>query len=152
MTLPAVHAQLTAAVENLWQAVSELVLIAHEDLPGDADLAAVDDLSERVSELQGEVAAARALLQNGDLLVSRLPPFAAHLDAALLRYWRDLRSYPAVSALRQAVRRQGAELAAWEGIVEASAARCEEPFAVVAATLNACWQEICQQPMSRRSS
>jgi hypothetical protein len=152
MTLSAVHAQLTVAVEDLWQAVSELVLIAHEDRPGDADLAAVDDLGERVSELQGEVAAARTVLRDGDLLVPGLPQFAAHLDAALLRYWRDLRSYPAVSALRQAVGRRGAELVAWEGIVEASATRCEQPFAVVAATLNACWQEICQQPMSRRSS
>jgi hypothetical protein len=152
MTLPAVHAQLTLAVEGLWQAVSELVLIVHEDRPGNADLAAVDDLVERVSELQGEVAAARALLGDGDLLVPRLPGMAAHLDAALLRYWRDLRSYAALSTLRQAARRQGGELPAWEGSVEASAARCEEPFAVVAATLNACWQEICQQPMSRRSS
>jgi hypothetical protein len=152
MTLPAVHAQLTVAIEGLWQAVSELALIVHEDRPGDADLAAVDDLGERVSELQGEVAAARALLRDGDLLVPRLPRFAAHLDTALLHYWRDLRSYPVVSALRQAARRQGGELPAWEGSVEASAARCEEPFAVIAATLNACWQEICQQPMSRRSS
>jgi hypothetical protein len=152
MTLPAVHAQLTVAVEGFWQAVSELVLIVHEDRPGDADLAAVDDLGERVTELQGEVAAARALLRDGDLLVPRLPQVAARLDAALLRYWRDLRSYPAVSALRQAVRRQGGELPSWEATVEASAARCEEPFAAVAATLNACWQEICQQPMPRRSS
>jgi hypothetical protein len=152
MTLPEAHARLAVAVEDLWQAVSELVLIVHEDRPGDVDLAAVDDLGERVSELQGEVAAARALLRDGDMLVPRLPRFAAHLDAALLRYWRELRSYPAVSALRQAVGRQGGELPAWEGTVEASAARCEEPFAVVAATLNACWQEICQQPMSRRSS
>jgi hypothetical protein len=152
MTLPAVHAQLAAAVEGLWEAVSELALIVHEDRPSYADLAAVDDLGERVSELQGEVAASRALLRDGDLLVPRLPGVAAHLDAALLHYWRDLRSYPPVSALRQAVRRQGGELPSWEATVEASAARCEEPFAVIAATLNLCWQEICQQPMSRRSS
>jgi hypothetical protein len=152
MTLPAVYTQLAAAVEGLWEAASELVLIVHEDRPSDADLAAVDDLGERVSELQGEVAASRALLRDGDLLVPRLPQVAAHLDAALLHYWRDLRSYPAVSALRQAVRRQGGELPSWEATVEASATRCEEPFAVIAATLNTCWQEICQQPMSRRSS
>jgi hypothetical protein len=151
MTLPAVHAQLTVAVERLWGAVSELVLIAHEDRPKDADLAVVDDLGERVSELQGDVAAARALLRD-DLLVPRLPEVAAHLDAALLRYWRDLRSYPAVSALNRAVRRQGGELPVWGATVEASAARCEEPFDVIVATLNTCWQEICQQPMSRRSS
>jgi hypothetical protein len=152
MTLPAVHAQLIVAVEGLWQAVSELALIVHEDRPGHADLAAVDDLGERVSELQGEVAAARVLVRDGDLLVARLPQVAAHLDAALLRYWRDLRSYSAVWALRQAAHRQGGELPAWEATVQASAARCEEPFAAIAATLNTCWQEICQQPMSRRSS
>jgi hypothetical protein len=152
MTLPAVHAQLTAAIDELWQAVCELVLIVHEDRPGDADLAAVDDLGERVSELQGEVAAARALVRESDPLLLLLPQVAAQLDAATLRYWRDLRSYPAVSGLRQAVRRQGGELPAWEATVEASTARCEDPFAAVAATLNTCWQEICQQPMSRRSS
>jgi hypothetical protein len=152
MTLPAVHAQLTVAVERLWEAVSELVLIVHEDRPNDADLAAVDDLGERVSELQGDVAAARALLRDDDLLVPRLPEVAAHLDAALLRYWRDLRSYPAVSALHRAVRRQGGELPVWGATVAASVARCEEPLDVIVATLNTCWQEICQQPMSRRSS
>jgi hypothetical protein len=152
MTLPAVHAQLTAAVEDLWQAVCELVLTVHEDRPGEVDLAAVDDLGERVSELQADVAAARELLRDSDQLVPRLPEVAAHLDAALLRYWHDLRSYPAVSALRQGVRRQGGESPVWEATVEASAARCEEPFGAIASSLNACWQEICQQPMSRRSS
>jgi hypothetical protein len=152
MTLPATHAHLTVAVEGLWQAVSELALIVHEDRPTATDLAAVDDLAERVSELQGDVAEARALLSNDGAFVPSLPRFAAHLDAAQLRYWRDLRSFPAVSALRQAARRQGGELLAWWGSVEASAARCEEPFAATASALNACWQEICQQPMSRRSS
>jgi precorrin-6B methylase 1 len=152
MTLEATLAQLADAVEGVWEPVSELTLIVHEDRPRATDLAAVDALAERVSELQGEVAAARAMVRSGDVLVPGLPRLAAHLDAAQLRYWRDLRSFPAVSALRQAARRQGRELAAWQGSVEASATRCEEPFAVTVAALNACWQEICQPPMSRRSS
>jgi hypothetical protein len=151
MTLPATLAQLTVAVEGLWQSVSELVLIVHEDRPAATDLAAVDDLAERVSELQGDIAEARSLLRDGDTLVPRLPRLAAHLDAASLRYWRDLRSFPSVASLRQATRRRGGELPAWEASVEASAARCEEPFAVTVSTLNACWHEICH-PMSRRSS
>jgi hypothetical protein len=152
MTLPAAHARLAAAVEDLWQAVSELALTVHEDRPDASDLVAVDDLAERVSELQGEVAAARALLGDGDPIVPRMPDVAAHLQAAQLRYWRDLRSFPAVSPLRQAARRRGGELPAWVGSVEAGAARCEAPFAGADAALTACWQEICDSPMSRRSS
>lgn len=152
MTVPTIHAQLAGAADDLWQAVAELALTVHEDRPAGSDLAAVDDLAERVSELQADVAAARDMLRDGDPMVPRLAHFAAHLDAAHLRYWRDLRSFSAVSALRGAARRRGGELPAWQGSVEVGAARCEQPFAVAVATLNAWWQELCQQSMSGRSS
>jgi hypothetical protein len=152
VTLPAAASRLTASVDELWRSVSELVLTVHEDRPAGSDLAAVDELSERVSELQGEVAAARTLLRPGEPLVPALPDIAAHLDAAQRRYWRDMRGYAAVAVLRGTSRRHGGGLPAWRGAVEASAARCEEPFAMTATALNACWQEICQLLMPRRSS
>jgi len=61
MTLLGAEQALTEAVEQLWQAVGELALTVYEDRPAGADLAVVDDLGEQVSELQGEVAAARLL-------------------------------------------------------------------------------------------
>jgi hypothetical protein len=152
MTVPSIQAQLVGAADHLWQSVSELAITVHEDRPVASDLAAVDDLAERVSELQADVAAARGLLRDDDPVMPRLAELAAHLYAAHLRYWRDLRSFSAVSALRGAARRRGGELPGWQNSVEAGAARCEEPFAVVISTLNAWWQEICQHSMSGRSS
>jgi hypothetical protein len=152
MTLPDAASRLAASVDELWQAVSELVLTVHEDRPAGTDLAAVDELSERVSELQGEVAATRDLLRPGEPLVPVLPDIAAHLDAAHRRYWRDMRGYAPVAALRAVSRRRGGDLPPWRGAVEASAERCEAPFAATANALNACWQEICHPSMPRRSS
>jgi hypothetical protein len=152
MTLPAAVDGLAASIEDLWQSVSELVLTVHEDRPADSDLAAVDELSERVSELQGDVAAARTLVRAADPLVPVLPRVAALLDGAGRRYWRDVRGYSAVAALRGAARRRGGDLPAWRGAVEAGALRCEHPFAATATALNACWQEICLPSTLRRSS
>jgi hypothetical protein len=151
MTLSAAAARLTRSVDELWHAVAELALTVHEDRPAGTDLAVVDELAEQVSELQGDVAAVRDLLRPGEPLVPALPGIAAHLDVAERRYWRDVRGYAAVAELRAAGRRHGGGLPAWRGAVEASALRCEVPFAVTATALNACWQEICHPSMPRRS-
>lgn len=149
MTLITAEQTLIRAVEQLWQAVCELVLIVHEDRPHDADLAVVDDLAEQVSELQGEVAAARQLLRAAEgrmvaELVPSLPQVGAQLDAAGRRYWRWLRSHAPVAELRRTARRnRGCELVGWQQSVEASAERCEEPLAACAAAMHACWQEVC---------
>jgi len=148
MTLLGAEQALTEAVELLWQAVGELALTVYEDRPAGADLAVVDDLGEQVSELQGEVAAARLLLRAAEggtavELVTCLPQVAALLDAAGRRYWRRLRAYAPVAELRRAARRGGAELPWWQRSVEAGAARCEEPLAACAAAVSACWREIC---------
>jgi hypothetical protein len=141
MTLVGAEQVLARAVEQLWQAVGELALTVYEDRPAAADLAVVDDLAEQVSELQGEVAAARGVLRAA--LVPDLPELAAHLDAATRRYWRRMRAYAPVAELRRAARRSGdAELAAWQRSVETGAARCEEPLAACATAVNACWREV----------
>ncbi|MEV6344854.1 hypothetical protein [Actinoplanes sp. NPDC051851] len=152
LTLPAAASQLATSVDELWRSVSELVLTVEEDRPEGLDLAAVDEFSERVIEMQGSVASARDLLRPGAPLVPVLPEVAASLDDAHRRYWRDMRGYAAVAALRGASRRHGGGLPAWRGAVEASAERCEAPFARTAEAVNACWQEICHASMPRRSS
>ncbi len=151
MTLITAQQALSRAVEELWQAVGELALIVYEDRPRDADLAVVDDLAEQVSELQGEVAAARQLLRVAEgrtvaELVPCLPEVSAHLDATARRYWRRLRAHTPVAELRRAARSRRGELPGWQHSVDDSAARCEEPLVACAAAMHACWQEVCGTP------
>jgi hypothetical protein len=143
MTWQSAEAGLVDAVEGLWQSVSELVLIVFEDQPEDADLAAVDDFTERVSEVQAHLAAARGLLQGAGRLTQRLPAVHVHLAAATTRYWRDVRAFGPVVELRRVARERGGALPAWLRGVEASARRCEHPLGAATLALNSCWQEIC---------
>ena len=62
MTRQRAHAELGSAIDELWAAVCELVLIALEDAPSPSDLAVVDDLVNSVSGLQGDVVVWRDLL------------------------------------------------------------------------------------------
>jgi hypothetical protein len=159
MTIPTAEQALYDGVERLWQAVSELVLTVHEDRPVDTDLVVVDDLAEQVSELQGDIAAVREILEparaaDADTF-ARLPYVAARLDAAGTRYWRELRAYGPVGELRRAARRGGGEFSAWQRSVDASVQRCEEPLTDCVAALHARWRELCRPlatPSSRRSS
>jgi hypothetical protein len=150
VTVDRAVAQLTAAVEDLWAAVSELALIVMEDQPHDDDgLAVADQLVETVSELQGSVAAARAQLaacttDDGRTTITALPQVSAHLRAASDRYWRDLRGHAPVAHLRAGSRQRGGAWPSWRSSVEQSTARCAEPFDAVAAAVDAGWQEICQ--------
>jgi hypothetical protein len=141
--------QLSAAVEELWSAVGELVLIVLEDQPQGEGLAVGDDLVETVSELQGAVAAARAGLAAGppgaglaDL--HTLPEVAMQLRSATARYWRDVRAHEPVAQLRAGTRTRGGEWPSWRRSVEQSAARCAEPFEAVSAALDASWHELCR--------
>jgi hypothetical protein len=151
MTFTQAHGNLTAAVEDLWRAVGELALTVFEDRPAGCELAVVDDLAERVSELQGDIAAARILLRD-NAAVTTLPTVARHLDAAHRRYWRDTRSYRMALALRRGIRGGNRELHGWRNSVDVGLERCEEPFAATYAVLNTCWQEVCNRSMPGRPS
>lgn len=141
MTLQDARTRLAVAVEDLWDAVGELVLITVEDQPGEGSLAAADALVEQVSELQGEVAAARQALADAEGTGAWLPRSADAIDAASWRYWQRIRAHEPVSRLRIATRRRGDPWPAWQRTTEQSAQRCEEALASVAHAVRACWIE-----------
>src|SRR5262249_28348189 len=111
--------RLLAAVEALWQSVCEVALTALEDRPGSADLAVVDDVCDRVLDLQGAIAVARDLLAaDPSPSGANWPEIAARLDQARTMYWQ-LCSHDAESKVRQAIRPGGTELRAWHDSLRA---------------------------------
>lgn len=145
MTVQGAVGRLAAAVEELWAAVCELMLTVAEDQPRGEGLAVSDQLVETVSELQGDVAAARTGLAGAQaVVVAGLPQVAVHLHRVSSRYWRDVRGHEPVAQLRAATRQRGGEWTAWRRSVEQSAARLADPLESVADALDAGWQELCQ--------
>ena len=55
MTMSAALQDLRTSTSRLSEAVTELVMIAHEDRPEGSETAAVDAFAEQVSELQASV-------------------------------------------------------------------------------------------------
>ena len=149
MTLQDASARLAGSVEELWAAVGELVLIVAEDQPrgpGPGGLAVADDLLEAASEVQGDVAAARALLVPEDpaAFVRRLPDVAGHLTAAARRHRGRFLDHPPVARLRSAAHRRGGEWPSWQRSVELTARRCGERADDCGDALLACWREVVQ--------
>jgi hypothetical protein len=132
-------------VAALNSTVAELVMIVHEDRPTDSELAVVDHLGEVVSELQAGVVEAStelAAIVDTKHLPERLPAIDNALSDCALRYWRDLRRYEARAELRRSARSRGVEWRTWQGSLEASELRCEEPLTGALATVRASWREI----------
>ncbi len=148
MTRQRARAELVGAVDALWSAVCELVLIALEDAPRPSDLAVVDDLVDSVSGLQGDVAACRDLLTPGSPAVSAasLAQLQHQVAEASYRYWRAIRAYEPVAQLRRAARSRGGEWTAWLASVQESAARCEAPLWATEAACHAAWSELVEAP------
>ena len=69
------------------------------------------------------------------------PPRRA-IATASLRYWRDLRSYSATAAMRQAARRGQPDWRAWQVSIELSQQRCEQPLIDAGAGARAVWLEL----------
>jgi hypothetical protein len=153
MTQQSARVDLIAAVDDLWAAVGELVLITLEDAPSPSDLAVVDDLVDTVSGLQGDVAACRDLLAPAcqALPAATLAELQHQLAGASLRYWRGIRAYEPAAHLRSAVRRRGGEWAAWLRSVHESSARCEAPLRAAESVCHSAWAELteAQRPPNR---
>lgn len=144
MSLTRADAALTAAADELWLAVSELAVTTQEDRPAASDLAVVDDLAERVSELQGTAHQIRELCRSGPIvqMPARLDAIAALADSAETYYWHALRSHEPVSQLRAASRGRGDEWLAWRRSVEDAVRRCEAPLSELAGALRVAWHEV----------
>jgi hypothetical protein len=147
MTITLALQQLRDSTGRLSEAVTELVMIAHEDRPQDSEVAAVDHLAEQVSELQSAViTAGRGLagIEGPAAVAARMPTVDAALAAASLYYWRDLRAYAATAAMRQVARRGAADWRAWQVSIEQSQQRCEQPLEEAAADARAVWLELAE--------
>jgi len=133
------------SLDELWFAVCELVVTVHEDRPAGSDLAVVDDLAERVSELQADVhAARRAAAEPSSTVPQGFDAIGIHLARAGTRYWRDFRAHAPVAHLRAAARSRGVEWQAWRGSVEEAVERIESPLAGATAELRAGWHEVAE--------
>ena len=151
MTIDSALNRLTAEVDLLWAAVTELAVIVLEDQPEPGGLAAADVLGEQVSELQGEIAALRKLLAGPqDDAIAVLPAVALHTQAAQATYWRQFRSHEGHAQIHGAVRRAGGHWPAWQRSVAATATRCETPLELTTRALLLCWQETIPLVVSTR--
>ncbi|MBB6626482.1 hypothetical protein H5V45_04010 [Nocardioides sp. KIGAM211] len=147
MTISLALRDLRSSTARLSEAVTELVMIAHEDRPDGSEVAAVDHFAEQVSELQSSVVAAGQELVAIDgpaLLSQRMPLVDDALAAATVCYWRDLRSYAATGAMRQVARRGGGGWRAWQVSIEQSQQRCEEPLLDTVASARRVWLELAE--------
>lgn len=147
MTISQAVQDLRESTSRLSEAVTELVMIAHEDRPEASETAAVEAFAEQVSELQGSVALAAQELAGirGPLRIAdRMDLVDRAIATASLRYWRDLRSYDATAAMRQAARRGGQDWRAWQVSVEKSQQRCEQPLIETTEGARAVWLELAE--------
>jgi hypothetical protein len=147
MTMSTALQDLRASTSRLSEAVTELVMIAHEDRPEGSEVAAVDAFAELVSELQASVVLAMHELAPIDgpvQIADRMAFVDEAIAGAALRYWRDLRSYDATATMRQAARRGGQDWRSWQVSVEQSQQRCEQPLLDTTTGARAVWQEIAE--------
>lgn len=147
MTISFAIQDLRDSTARLSEAVTELVMIAHEDRPRGSEVAAVDHFAEQVSELQSSVVIAGRELAaiDGPIVLSmRMPAVDAAIADVALRYWRDLRSYDATTAMRQVARRGGADWRSWQVSIEQSQQRCEQPLLEAVSGTRALWLELAE--------
>ena len=147
MTIAHALRDLRASTGRLSDAVTELVMIAHEDRPDGSETAAVDHFAEQVSEFQASVVAATqelATIEGPVRLADRMALVDGAIAAAALLYWRDLRSYDATTAMRQAARRGGQDWRSWQVSIEQSQQRCEQPLLDATTGARAVWVELAE--------
>jgi hypothetical protein len=135
--------ELTARVRDLWQAVTELVVIAFEDRPPGVDLIAMDELCDRASDLQGAVhELQQACVRRGGDPADSLVTIGELLDQTARTYWRELFSGRALADLTVTGRRRGDELAAWSQSLAVALAQCEEPLTEASKAWRFAWPEL----------
>lgn len=136
--------RLREATGRLLEAVTELVMLAHEDRPPGNPAAAVDQFVDHLSELRSSVAAADLGARTLDLSSPRVEEIARvdeSLADASLRYWRDLRSDASTDRMRRQARTGGAEWRAWQASLDSALDRCEDPLIETLASVRNLWSE-----------
>lgn len=141
--------ELSLRVRDLWQAVTELTVIAFEDRPHDLDLIAVDELCDRVSDLQGQVHALQGACAGHDDPGESLPAIGELLEQAGTTYWRELRCGRPLAELTVTGRRRNDEFTAWAQSLGACLQHCEEPLLQATAAWRLAWPELLRGRTSR---
>jgi len=166
MTMQRALTQLDGALVELWCAVGELIIIVVEsqpqpakkaaglelvdlrsilrvDRPRPVGLAVVDDMAALVSDIQGDVAAARTYLAaDAAHELPRLSSINERVQAVNLRYWHKLRTFDAIAQLKASTRRAEPEWVTFEKTLVASIIRCQAPLENVVVAMHDCWQEV----------
>ncbi|MGC3993608.1 MAG: hypothetical protein QM779_05705 [Propionicimonas sp.] len=120
-------------------------MVTHLDRPPGHSTTAADNLADLASELQASVVGASravATMTEANATARRFEVVAEAIDAAALRYWRDLRSYDAIATIRAAACRGAADMRAWQVAVEQSERRCEAPVIGTVDAARAVWREL----------
>jgi hypothetical protein len=145
MSLKSALDDLRGSHATLRQAAFELVMTVHEDRPLRSEVAVMDHVAEVVSEFQAAVVEAGDRLEAATrerLLTEELPAVDQAVATAAEHYWRQLRAYAPVAELRRAARGGTAEWRRWQGSLEQSLLRCEEPLDQTAASVRSAWREV----------
>ena len=128
MTLTSADRERNGCAQQLWQRVSELVVTVLEDRPAGADLAAVDDLCDAATELQGAVWDVVRAFQSADPAQS-IVTGSERLHATTLLLWRDLVGGRRLDAVATSGRRRGVDMRAWLDSTRIAIEAVAEPLA-----------------------
>jgi hypothetical protein len=145
MSLQSALRDLREATAGFDQAVTELVMIVHEDRPAKSEIAIVDHLAETVSELQADavLASQRAeAIEDHRHLAGRLWTVDEAIGSCVATYWRDLRSFTPIRELRRTAYSRDLEWRTWQRSLELSMLRCEAPLEHATQAVRAAWQEV----------
>lgn len=130
------------AAEALKAAVVELAVTVFDCQPARADLVFIDDLMERVSELQAAVETIRAAMTagpDGRLNAGGISAADAAADLAAVMYWRDLQGFRTGYELRRTAGRPPG-WREWAAGVQKALDRCADPILNMRAAVRAAWR------------
>jgi hypothetical protein len=148
---------LARELRGLRETAAELCLAVVEDRPARPDVALVDRLEERVTDVAGEIdealdAVGRVAVgaARGDLVDVRVAGDAlarsqARLDVARAIFWEDVASYEGLAGLVAFVAERGGEWSGWMAAVQQALRRCRTRLASAGQAQGRAWHEVAER-------